>query len=72
MKKITILILLFSTTLFSQVQNLSALSKGKFIDSRVIFDDDSDDIFGYIILYELDTKSREVSEYEYIILDKNL
>uniref|UniRef100_UPI004048FD7C DUF6770 family protein n=1 Tax=Flavobacterium sp. TaxID=239 RepID=UPI004048FD7C len=72
MKKITFLILLFSTALFSQVQKLSALSKGKFIDSRVIFDDNSEDVFGYILLYELDAKSREVSEFEYIVLDKNL
>lgn len=72
MKKFTFLVLLFSTTLFAQVQNLSALSKGKFIDSRVIFDDETEDVFGYILLYEIDTKSREVSEFEYVILDKNL
>uniref|UniRef100_UPI00404ADC82 DUF6770 family protein n=1 Tax=Flavobacterium sp. TaxID=239 RepID=UPI00404ADC82 len=72
MKKVTFLILLFSTALFSQVQKLSALSKGKFIDSRVILEDNSEDVFGYILLYEVDRKSKQIYSFEYVVLDKNL
>jgi hypothetical protein len=33
---------------------------------------DESDVFGYCLLYELDRKSKEVFQLEYVILDKNL
>ena len=57
---------------FGQVQKLGELSAGKFLDSAVIMEDDESDVFGYCLLYELDRKSKEIFELEYVILDKNL
>jgi hypothetical protein len=73
MKKLTtLLFVLFTSMVFAQVQKLSSLSSGKFIDSRIIYEDNGEDVYGYFFLYELDQKSREVYELEYVILDKNL
>src|SRR5690606_1829558 len=73
MKKLTtLLFVLFTTVVFAQVQKLGSLSSGKFIDSRIIYEDNGEDVHGYFFLYELDHKSREVYELEYVILDKNL
>src|SRR5690606_32434061 len=71
-KTITLLLLLVSTLTFAQVQRLGELSSGKFIDSRIIYEDHTDDVFGYFLLYENDRKSKEIYELEYVILDKNL
>ena len=64
--------LLFFGNAVGQVQKLGELSSGRFLDSSVIMEDDDSDVFGYCLLYELDRKSKEVFQLEYIILDKNL
>src|SRR5690554_5008156 len=71
-KTITLLLLLVSTLTFAQVQKLGELSSGKFIDSKIIYEDHTDDVFGYFLLYESDRKSKEIYELEYVVLDKNL
>lgn len=72
MKKIFTLFLVLSATIaFSQIQQLSKLSEGKFIDSKIVYDD-TEDVYGYFLLYEFDRKSKEVFELEYVLLDKNL
>src|SRR5690606_29147409 len=38
----------------------------------IIYEDHTDDVFGYFLLYENDRKSKEIYELEYVILDKNL
>ncbi|KOS06136.1 hypothetical protein AM493_08900 [Flavobacterium akiainvivens] len=63
---------LFCGTALAQVQKLGELSSGIFIDSAVIMEDDDSNVFGYCLLYQLDRKSKEVFDLEYVILDKNL
>jgi len=64
--------LLCGGTALAQVQKLGELSSGAFIDSAVIMEDDNSNVFGYCLLYQLDRKSKEVFELEYVVLDKNL
>lgn len=70
------LILFFLLSCFAttqgQMQKLAELSSGKFLDSTVIMEQDESDVYGYCLLYELDRKSKEVFELDYVILDKNL
>lgn len=73
MKKIiSLFTLLLAYLVFSQVQKLHELSQGKMIDYAIIYEDGKDDVFGYLLLYEFDRKSKEVYELEYVVLDKNL
>lgn len=71
-KTITLLLLLVSTLTFAQVQKLGELSSGKFLDSRIIYEDTTDDVYGYFLLYQKDRISKEEFELEYVLLDKNL
>lgn len=74
MKKITaLLVLLFINTLtFAQIQKLGQLASGKIIDSRIIYEEESEDVFGYFYLYEKDKIGRRAYELGYVILDNNL
>ncbi len=73
MKRIVmIFMMLCFCAAFGQVQKLGELSSGQFLDSAVIMEEDESDVFGYCLLYELDRKSKEIFELEYVILDKNL
>ena len=73
MQRIALLLVLFCFGITNaQVQKLAELSSGMFIDSAVIMEQDESDVYGYCLLYELDRKSKEVFELEYVILDKNL
>lgn len=73
MKKILLLILLFIYSIsFGQIQKLNKLSTGKYIDSEIIYDSKTEDLYGYFILYQIDTKKNNILQYEYIVLDKNL
>jgi len=65
-------VLLCFGTAVGQVQKLGELSSGMFLDSSVIMEEDESDVFGYCLLYQLDRKSKEVFDLEYVILDKNL
>ena len=74
MKKLLIFSLLLFTISqsFGQVQKLKEFSSGDFIDSRIVFEENGEDVFGYFLLYEFDRKSREIYDMEYVLLDKNL
>lgn len=71
-KTLTVLFLFVFSISFAQIQKLREFSSGNFVDSRIIYEEDHDDVFGYFLLYEFDRKSREVYDMEYVVLDKNL
>lgn len=65
--------MLFVTTgLYAQIQKMSELSKNKFLDSKIIYEDNGEDVWGYFLLTQADKISKDVLQLEYIILDKNL
>lgn len=74
--KISGLLLLFAfflpITAQSQIQKMSALSANKFLGVTTIYDDQGDDVWGYVSLYQKDKVEKEFLELEYVILDKNL
>lgn len=73
MKKIfSLLLILTFSHAFAQVQKLREFSSGNFIDSRIVYEENREDVFGYFLLYEIDRQSKEIYDMEYIILDKNL
>jgi len=75
MKKTILFSCLFILTSFlatAQVQKLHELTTGKVIDSKVIYEEGSGDVFGYFFLYERDRFDKKLFEFEYVILDKNL
>lgn len=72
MKKLLLLFLLLSFSLQAQIQKISELSKNKFLDSKIIYDDNSEDVWGYFLLYQSDKKDKSILELEFVVLDKNL
>ena len=73
MKKIILLFaLFFSAFSFAQVTKLSTLSSSKFLDSRIIYEDNNEDIYGYLLLFEKNKANKDTHELEYVLLDKNL
>lgn len=73
MKKIALLLVLFfSTTFFAQVTKLSSLSSSKFLDSKIIYEDNNEDIYGYLLLFEKDKVNKNETTFELVLLDKNL
>ncbi len=64
--------LLISTGLQAQIQKMSELSKNKFLDSKIIYDDNGEDVWGYFLLTQADKVSKDVLQLEFIVLDKNL
>lgn len=71
-KLLLILVLFFTISQNAQIQKLSALSSARFLDSQLIYDDNSEDVFGYFLLYQKDIKSSTEIELEIVLLDKNL
>ena len=73
MRILFIIILNFlSISLFAQGNMLNQYASGTFVDSKVIYDSEKDDVFGYLLLYKKDKKASDVYEYEYVILDNTL
>ena len=73
MKKLLLLLFLFFTiSQNAQIQKLSQLSSARFLDSKMIYNDNSEDVFGYFLLYQKDIKSATEIELEIVLLDKNL
>jgi len=70
--KLSLLLLFFSSVTFAQMTKLSSFSSNKFLDSKVIFEDGKQDVWGYFLLYEKDQTDKNLFELEYVILDKNL
>ena len=63
---------LLPVTVQSQIQKMSALSANKFLGVTTIYDDQGEDVWGYLSLYQKDKVEKEFLELEYVILDKNL
>lgn len=72
MKKLVLFFLLISLGLQAQIQKISELSKNRFLDSKIIYDENGDDVWGYFLLYQSDKTSKSVLELEFVVLDKNL
>ncbi|MGK4566420.1 DUF6770 family protein [Flavobacterium sp. 3HN19-14] len=73
MKKILLIIaLFFNVSLFAQMAKLSELSSSEFLNSKIIYEDNNSDIYGYFLLYLKDRKDKDVYEFEYVLMDKNL
>ncbi len=70
-KLITLFLLTFSIGVFGQVQDLRELSTGKIVFWSSLSDKKSD-LYGYFFVYSLDQIDNETTEYEYVLLDKNL
>lgn len=69
----TLILCFFVTTVsFSQVQKLQQLSSGELISSRIIYEENHRDVFGYFLLYKIDKTSSTFYELEYVVLDKNI
>lgn len=72
MKKIILFLLLFSNAFFAQITKLSSLSSSKFLDSQIIYEDNGEDVFGYLILFAKDKINDNETTFEIALLDKNL
>jgi hypothetical protein len=73
MKIKLLFLMLFTTALsFAQIKKIGELSNNKFLSSRIVFDDNQKDIYGYFLLFEKDRTSKKEFVLEYVFLDKNL
>lgn len=70
-KLITFIVVLFSTFIFAQTQDLYSLAKGDYLGFNALFDDNSN-LYGYIALYGYGKSGDKTKKFEYVILDKNL
>ena len=67
------LFMLTCSIVSAQVTKLSSLSTSKFLDSKIIYDDkNTEDVFGYLLLYEKDKISKYETTLELVLIDKNL
>ena len=72
MKKIlSFAILLFSTYIFAQTQDLYSLAKGDYLGFNALFDED-ENLYGYVAIYGYGKSGDKTKKFEYVILDKNL
>src|SRR6478672_6058221 len=71
-KILLVLICFIDITSFGQGTKLSSLSSNKYLDSRIIFEENKEDVFGYFVLYEKDQTDKKEFLLEYYVLDKNL
>lgn len=69
--KILLLLLLFTTTFYSQVSDITNLASGKLKNFSQVIDLDSS-VFGYLVIYSLEDISETEEKFEYVLLDKNL
>lgn len=65
-------LLVLSQVLCAQVYNTKNLSPFTFLDSETILEENGEDVYGYLFLYEKDRINEMVHELEYVLLDKNL
>lgn len=73
MKIKLIILLLFTTVLsFSQIKKIGELSSNKFLDSKIIYEEDNENIYGYLLLFEKDKVDKYESVFDLVLLDKNL
>ena len=73
MKKIIFLIVVHLCNLnFAQITKLSSLSDSKMLDSKIVYEENDKDVFGYVILFEKDKTNAYETTFEIALLDKNL
>lgn len=73
MTKIIFLFAVFLCNLnFAQITKLSSLSDSKILDSKIVFEENDKDIYGYVILFEKDKTNAYETTFEIALLDKNL
>lgn len=61
-----------SITGFSQIKKLQELSKSNIINSQVIYEEDTEEVWGYALLYMRDKIDNKLMDLELVVLDKNL
>ncbi len=71
-KLLLILLFVAGITATAQTTKLSALSSAEFLNSKIVYDENGNDVYGYFLLYQKDKKSKGNFELEYVLLDKNL
>lgn len=71
-KTLLFLLLLLTTSLYSQVVELQKLSNGELIHSQHLYNRAQDDIYGYFFVFKKDKLDKKEFLYEYVLLDKNL
>lgn len=71
-KTIVLLFILLGSALNAQIQKLSELSSAKLLDSKIIYEENGEDIYGYFFLFQKDQTQKEELLLEYSLLDKNL
>jgi hypothetical protein len=71
-KTIALLFILLGSALHAQTQKLSELSSANLLDSKIIYEENGEDIYGYFYLFQKDQTQKEEVLIEYIVLDKNL
>lgn len=69
--KLLFLLLFTSVVSFAQIKKISELSSNKFLSSRVVFDDNQKDIYGYFLLFEKDRTSKKEFILESLLSDKS-
>ncbi len=73
MKIKLLFLMLFTTVLsFAQIKKISELSSNKFLDSKIIYEEDNENIYGYLLLFEKDKVDKNESVFDLVLLDKNL
>ncbi len=70
-KNLSFFVVLFSTFIFAQTQDLYSLAKGDYLGFNALFDD-NDNLYGYVALYGYGKSGDKTKKFEYVILDKNL
>jgi hypothetical protein len=56
----------------AQVLELAKISSGTLTDRTILWDNKTDDVYGYFYIFEKDKLSKTNMKYEYVLLDKNL
>jgi hypothetical protein len=72
MKQLVLWVVCFTqVSLWSQVNDLNALSSGQYLGFQAIFDQD-EKLYGYVAQYSYGKLSKEDRKFEIVLLDKNL
>ena len=73
MKIKLLFLMLFTTVLsFAQIKKIGELSSNKLLDSKIIYEEDNENIYGYLLLFEKDKVDANESVFDLVLLDKNL
>lgn len=70
--KLLFLMLFTSVVSFAQIKKISELSSNKLLDSKIIYEEDNENIYGYLLLFEKDKVDKNELVFDLVLLDKNL